>query len=275
MTDVPGPAADALYELPPTEFVAARGALAKQLRADGDKAQAAVVAKLRRPTPGAYALNRVARSEPALVDAALAAGAALVEASDAALGGDASELRQATAVDREAVRALAGAAARHIGRRASDIEQQVTATVRAAVANDDLAAVVRAGRLEAEPDAADASMGLAPAFAAGSAGSPPARPTPKKANDELAPSRDARAAKVDAAVRAEAKRIAAEEAAARQEQRRREAEHRRRVAQLESKVRRLEGKATEAERVAADARADADAAAAELEDARAAGPEES
>ena len=44
--------------------------------------------------------------------------------------------------------------------------QEFSATIRAAVANDDLAAVVRAGRLDANPEAADALMGLAAAFAA-------------------------------------------------------------------------------------------------------------
>ncbi len=43
-------AVDPLYAGRPEEFVAARNALAKALRASGDKAAAAEVAKLRRPT---------------------------------------------------------------------------------------------------------------------------------------------------------------------------------------------------------------------------------
>jgi hypothetical protein len=55
---------DPLYAGPPEEFVAARDALAKRLRADGDRATAAEVAKLRRPTATAAALNQVARTVP-------------------------------------------------------------------------------------------------------------------------------------------------------------------------------------------------------------------
>lgn len=53
-------AAEALYALPPSRFVAERNALAKALAAKGDPA-AAAVRKLARPTGLAWAMNRLAR----------------------------------------------------------------------------------------------------------------------------------------------------------------------------------------------------------------------
>ena len=43
------PGVEALYALPPEQFVAARIALAKEIRARGDRVEASRVAKLRRP----------------------------------------------------------------------------------------------------------------------------------------------------------------------------------------------------------------------------------
>ena len=57
---------DALYAVRPEEFVAARAALVKELKADGQKAEAAQVAKRRRPSVVAWALNQVAREQPKL-----------------------------------------------------------------------------------------------------------------------------------------------------------------------------------------------------------------
>src|SRR4051812_17139068 len=56
---------DELYTVDPSEFVARRNALAKELRAAGDRDAAAEVSKLRRPTVVAAALNQLARRNPA------------------------------------------------------------------------------------------------------------------------------------------------------------------------------------------------------------------
>jgi hypothetical protein len=245
--------ADPLYAVPPDEFVAARDALAKQLRADGDKAAAAVVAKLRRPTPVAGALNRVVREQPALVEGAVSAGAMLQAATDAALEGDASELRAATADDRAATKALSEAVAAVLATSPAEVAQRVTATVRAASASPEVAAVLAAGRLAA--DLEPAGFGLPDADGA------PATPA-----DELAPRRQARADK------AEQERQQREDEERRARQRRRAA-HEQRVTRLEAKAERLAGVAREAEQAAAEARAAADAIAAELEATRAEDPE--
>jgi hypothetical protein len=252
MAELPPDVADPLYALAPSEFVKARDALAKELRARGDKASAAVVAKLRRPTAVAGALNRLAREQPALVETAVAASTMLQAATDAALGGDASELRGATAEDRAATKALSDAVAEVLGTGTSEVPQRVTATVRAASASPEVAAVLAAGRLDADQEPVGFGLGGA------AAGAPPA--------DELAPRRQARADKAERARQQQE----AEERRARQ---RRRAAHEQRVARLEAKADRLAGVAREAEQAAVVARAAADAAAAELEAARTEDPE--
>src|SRR5690349_22162490 len=89
--------ADRLYGLPLEQFTAERDAAAKALRKSGDREAAAVLAKLPKPTPAAWAANQVARTEPDVRDEFLAAGAALREAQEAALAGDAGGVREATA----------------------------------------------------------------------------------------------------------------------------------------------------------------------------------
>jgi hypothetical protein len=253
MAELPPDVADQLYSLPPSEFVAARGALARELRAGGDKATAALVAKLRRPTPVAGALNRLVREQPGVVEAAVAAGTALQAATDAALGGDASALRAATADDRAATKALSEAVAELLDAAPTEVAQRVTATIRAAVASPDVAATLDAGRLDAdhEPTGFGLPDGAEPA------GAPV---------DELAPRRRARA---DKAEREQAERDAEE----RRARTRRRAAHEQKVARLQAKAERLATVAREAEQAATDARAAADASDEELEAARAEDPE--
>ena len=66
---------DQLYDLPPGEFTAARNALAKALRAEGQRDDADRVAKLRRPTIAAWAINQAVRHHRDRVDALVDAGA--------------------------------------------------------------------------------------------------------------------------------------------------------------------------------------------------------
>ena len=55
---------DDLYSLPLDDFTAARDALASELRAAGNKDEAAEVKKLRKPSLAAWAVNRLARERP-------------------------------------------------------------------------------------------------------------------------------------------------------------------------------------------------------------------
>ncbi len=57
-----------LYGLDPNDFVAARNDLVRRLRKAGERAVAAEVAKLRRPTPAAWAVNQLVRRHRAEVE---------------------------------------------------------------------------------------------------------------------------------------------------------------------------------------------------------------
>ncbi len=157
-TGVPEVADDAaLYAVVPDQFVAARDALVRRLRAGGDKAEAARVAKLRRPPPTTWALNQVARHAPALIDDLLGAGAVLRSAMERALRGDASELRQARAEERSAVDAIVDDARRRLedaGHAPTDaMNQRMAATLRAAIVDDSVADLLQRGMLDRDQDA--------------------------------------------------------------------------------------------------------------------------
>jgi hypothetical protein len=145
-----------LYSVDPEEFVAARNALVKTLKAEGDKAEAARVAKLRRPSVPAWALNQVARADPALVEKLLEEGARLRQAMTEAVSGDASKLRDSDAVERAAadeilVRATDVIAAS--GKSAEVHRQRMSTTLRAAVLDESVAAALRSGCLDSDYDA--------------------------------------------------------------------------------------------------------------------------
>ncbi len=101
-----------LYGLPLDRFVAERGALAKSLRADGKRDEAAEVAKLRKPSVAAWAVNQLVRTQSRELKALFKAGDQLQRAQADLLAGkgDAGKLRAAAEREREAVDELTEAA---------------------------------------------------------------------------------------------------------------------------------------------------------------------
>jgi hypothetical protein len=149
---VPDVTAD-LYAVEPESFTAARNALVKKLRVASDKDQATRVAKLRRPTVSAWALNQVARTSPRLIENLLAAGASLQAAMSEALSGDGSRLHAAEAEERTAVDAICSAAG-CVGRTLTDEHRQrMVATLRAAVLDETVAHALRDGCLDSDHEA--------------------------------------------------------------------------------------------------------------------------
>lgn len=242
---------DDLYALPPSEFVAARDALVKILRAQGDKEQAAAVKALRRPSAGAAALNVAARRRPDLVDGALAAAAALREATESAVGGSAADLRTATADERAATKALLDEAETHLETSGGDLHQRMAATLRAAAFDEELAVRLRRGVLSTDHQAS--GFDFASGFEIGAA--PPRSPRRPKVAPAPAPAglSSADDPKAETQARADAKR-------------RRELV--KQVARLEGRAARLALVADEAEQAAREARAEADAARSHLDESR-------
>jgi hypothetical protein len=267
---------DRLYAVRPEEFTAARNALAKELKTAGDKAAAAEIAKLRRPSVGAWALNQVARQHPDLVEAALEAGAGLRLASEAAASGDASGLRAATAAERAAAQAVVKAARTHLGARAEALVPGLLGTLRVAALDDEVAAQLRAGRLTTEHEQAGFGFGresgdsvVVPRRASTSkaragadqAGTKPAGKAKLRAVPDPEPDPEERAR--DKAARAEAR-------AAERQRKKDEKAAEDKAKRLEREAERLAKEATVAEAEAAEARRKADDAMAKAEEARAA-----
>ena len=240
---------EALYAVRPDRFVAARNELAKALKAAGRRDDAATVTALRRPTPAAWALNQVARERAEELEALLDAGAALRAATERALAGRRADLRVAQDEQRRALDTVLDAAvgfARGLGSGNLDqLRRRAAGTLHAAIADDELRARLREGRLDSDVDAPGFGLGF-DAFAE-SVGA-----------DEVSAEEDSAEDRGDTAARArqEAERTAARKAAEREVERR------------EREADRLERAADKAEHAAREARRKADDAAAELARAR-------
>jgi hypothetical protein len=154
--NAPGPIddrVDQLYDLPPGEFTAARNALARALRGEDRREDADRVAKLRKPTIAAWAINQTVRHHRDRLDALLDAGAQVGRAQRRALSGvRRSGMREATRARRELIDELTDLAADLLTDAGSNPESHrsdIAATFDAASADEEAAGTVRAARLAA------------------------------------------------------------------------------------------------------------------------------
>lgn len=226
---------DELYALPLDQFVAARDALAKELRAAKDREGAAAVKALRKPSAAAAAVNHLARRSPGAVERLLALGDELRRAQRRALSGAAaSELRDAT----RALRAAIDAAAADTGAAPSQ-HDRVVDTLFAAVTTDEHREDLVGGRLTTDLEPAPfGDVGGLTLLAGGDTG-------------EAEPVEDD-----DAAVRAEAERREREEAERRSREReQRLAELRQAAADARAQADATEARAQAAERALREAEA--------------------
>lgn len=137
-----------LYTALPEEFVAARAAAAAAAKAAGHAAQATAIGRLRRPTVAAWMVNLLAHHEPARIAELVELAGSLRAAQRELRGGD---LRELTVRRRELLSALAAEAAQ-LAVRAQPASTpaklplaEVEDTLAAALADEDVAAQVRAG----------------------------------------------------------------------------------------------------------------------------------
>ena len=159
MSDDVDPETDALFDLAADAFVAARDALAKARRAAGDRASAASVKQLRRPTLSAWALNQLARRHPDDVRTLVDQGTALAAAQDQALAGATVDLREPGRARMETLRRLTRAAEAELaGQGSTGHRDEVVATLTAASVDQASAALLLQGRLS-EPLAAPSGFG--------------------------------------------------------------------------------------------------------------------
>lgn len=174
---------DPLYQAPPEEFVAARDALSRELRAEGDRESAARVKKLRRPSAAAWVINRVSADNPEGTRDFVIASEELSEAQQRVLAGEVGgdELRQAAARERAAMDRYLAEARTIAAGRGGNIEvvmERVAETLRAVGSDADLRGRVLRGRVEKEQSAATvglpAGMDVAPRRRAKKAAGPDA-----------------------------------------------------------------------------------------------------
>ena len=144
---------DALYDLPLEAFTKARNDLAGRLRKAHQSEAAAEVRSLKKPTVVAWAANRLARDEKKLTAALLEAGERLRDTQQRALAGNAKpeEVAEASAAERESIRALLSAARKHFGDRAtSALLDKLSQTLRAAAVDAAARPLLEGGRLTEE-----------------------------------------------------------------------------------------------------------------------------
>jgi hypothetical protein len=259
--------ADDLYGLPLDRFVPERGALAKALRADGRREEAAEVAALRKPSVAAWAVNQLVRTRDRAVAELLDAGDALREAQADLLAGrgDGRVLRSAGQRERAAVDALVTFARGLLTSEGHDLSpatvEKVAETLHAAALDHDARRALRDGRLERELRHVGLGIGDLPEAA-------PARPADKR----KAPPR-AKPARPAGDGRADAERLARERAEA-QRAEREQAKARKAVQAGESAARRLAERAARAVQVAEERRERAAGALRDADEALAAAREE-
>lgn len=145
-----------LYGLPLDRFVPERDALAKALRAEGRREEAARVAALRKPSVAAWAVNQLVRSQVRTVSELFAAGDALAAAQSGVLRGTGNgrALRDAMRQVREAVDELSRAARGLLSSSGAELTattlERVIETVDAAALDADARVLVKVGCLDRE-----------------------------------------------------------------------------------------------------------------------------
>ena len=262
-----------MYALPREEFLPARDARAKELKAGGDRDAAEEIRKLRKPTVAAWAVNRLARVHTQDLDRLIEAGEELGKLQrKAGSGVSRDELRVASGARRKLIDSLVTRAEEVLHEAGHPVTRQtldrVAQTLEAVAVDEGVRDMVRRGILDREvaPEAGFGDLATLSVV--------PAPPAPPKKGRGKGP-RPARTEAPDGAVgkralqrkrerqarlRARADRLAAEADEAEGEARRLrdEAAHAERAAiRAKDAAERAEGRAAQARKRAEAASADA------------------
>jgi hypothetical protein len=173
-------AAAELYSLAPEEFIKARNARARELKAEGKRDQADAVGKLRKPTLAAWAVNQLARERELDVRRLLKAGDRL-QGGDA----DASDFAEARHEESTVMRRLLRGAREILeaaGHKPSDsVLESVSSMLRSAAVDEQGRKLLAEGRVtqELEPGGFELFSALLES----------ARPAPKRGAKRSTPNR--------------------------------------------------------------------------------------
>lgn len=153
--DDPDHALAELYAGDPSTFTTRRAALAKELQAQGAQDAATRVQTARKPTLAAWVVNRFALDHPDVVETLFELGAELVAAQRRALAGRADELRALTGRRRDVVSTVAQRAIEHAHeldvRVSGAVGEEVRVAFDVALADPEVAMLVRGATLERAP----------------------------------------------------------------------------------------------------------------------------
>lgn len=174
-----------LYATPPDEFVAARNAAVKELKAAGDRDAASAVGAMRRGSWVDWALNAVAVDEPELVERFVDAAAEMRAAQHAAIRGQSgTDVRAAIGELRERSAELAKRADKVLtGHKRSSALADLTERLAGVAADEEAAEHLRLGRLHGDTGSLQAFFGDADLTTA------PSRPTKQRASKEDRPAK--------------------------------------------------------------------------------------
>jgi hypothetical protein len=229
---------DELYGAEPKDFIATRDRITRELRTEGRRDDAAMIAARRRPTAAADSINRLAREYGDQLREFIELGARLRDAQVASVR-DAAARDEVRALQHDR-RALADRLAANAPAHRDEVERALSA----ALVNDEVASTILAGHVERVPDPASGfdALGAAlddlPPSSLDSKGPEPAPKTPNKNAERLA-----RLAEEEESARAAASEAAREVRRLREElhdAERRAQEASRRLERATSKRRKLE-----------------------------------
>ncbi len=174
-------AAAELYAGDPAEFIRRRGELAARARAAGDATAARAITSLRKPTRAAWVVNRLVRDDPGAAARLAELGAGLQQAGHALDGG---RLRELSRQRRELIAALTRQALTGLPDAPGALQEEVAATLSAAVTDPQVAAELAAGALVRPVERAGFGFGPpAPEDERSLAGAPQGQPAPRPADN--------------------------------------------------------------------------------------------
>ncbi len=250
---------DELFTKAPSEFTAARNALAAKAKAAGRKDLAIRIAGLRKPTANVWLVNQIARRNPKQIAALLEAADELREAQAAALRGEGGEPLQAAS---QAWRAIVKDLVKR-GRAIADRfdDATVAATLFGASARPSHAKQLSEGTLveEVEPPDFSSALGMSDAAPASRRAAAPKRAAEPEHKD------DGRRETSERRRQEDEKRREREEAEKKKARERELAEARREAERAAKEAARDDTRAAELERRAKGATEDAEKARAEAD----------
>jgi hypothetical protein len=250
---------DRLAATPPSQFTAARAALAARLRREGREAEAAAVARLKKPTPALWAVNQLARRDRLGLERLLRATDELRSVQLGRPRGEAS-LAAAAEAQRSALASLVDRAASLLGeakfRVTSTTRERIAKTLQAAAIEPAARRELQRGHLdrELEPPGFEVFAGVKPG-----GGSPPRGERRREGREASGGTRERRKRRADLVAARRAVSAATAKA-------RTLAQRATRVARREAEARRAAEQTSE---TAARARREAEDAATKLREAEA------